>query len=156
MEHGRRRGFVYLAVGAEHVEPPALVGQPGDYPRFDSAEIRHDEGVSLFGDEGRADQLRKGVRHIAVKHFKRFRITLMHQAPGQIEVGKVVLRQVLHLYEAPGPSSGTVRAVELQQPVYASIGAYGVLHGPVFFYRSFTQFLSEPQYAQHLFFVVAL
>ena len=62
------------------------------------------------------------------------------------KVGKVVLRQVLHLNDATRPSACSVGAVELEHTPCTAIGADRSLHCLILFYRGLGKLLPESQY----------
>ena len=55
----------------------------------------------------------------------------------------MVLRKVLQLYQATGPSAGTVRSVELEHTVGTSVSADSVLHCLIFLHTAFGKLLTE-------------
>ena len=127
VEHLGGGGAVDVAATAEDVQDPFLTGEPGEDAGLDGGEVTHGEGLPIGGDESRADELGQGVRHVAVAELQRLDVVLLQAGPGEVKVGDVVLRKILHLHQAPGPAAGP-GSVELQQAVHPSVGAYAVEH----------------------------
>ena len=121
MEHLAGRSAVDVTTLGEYFLPPLLPGDPGDDPRFDGRKVRHEEAAPRLGDEGGADQLREHQRDGVVEQLQGVKVPIPHQRPGLLQIGQVVLREVLHLDEPPSKSAGSVGSIKLDQPAGAVI-----------------------------------
>ena len=65
------------------------------------------------GNERRAYKFAQNLRHVGIVQLEVFKVAGFHQLAGVTEVGEVVLRQVLHLYQPAGPAAGTLGSAEL-------------------------------------------
>ena len=148
VEHLGGRGAVDVAALAEGVEHPLLAGEPGQHPRLDRAEVAHREGPAIARDEGRADELRQGVRHALVAELQHLQVAVLEGLAGEVEVGDVVLREVLQLDEPSGPAAGP-RALELEQAPDAVVGADAVEHRLVLGVGGLAQLRADVEDAQH-------
>ena len=123
VEHLAGRGAVNIATLLEGVQPPLLPREPGQHPCLDCGEVRHDEAAPRLGDEGGADQLREDSGGGVVEHLHLVELAPLDQAPGQGQVRNVVLWEVLHLHQPPGPAACAVGTIKLEQPVNSAIRA---------------------------------
>ena len=62
----------------------------------------------------------------------------------------MVLREVLQLYQAAGPSTGAVGSIELEHAVSPAVHADGVLHGLIFLHGRFRELLAEHERIQDI------
>ena len=150
MEHLAGGSAVDVSALGEHFLPPLLSGDPGDDPRFDGRKVRHKEAASRFRNKGGANKFGEHQRDGVVEQLHGVKAPVPHQRPGLFQVGQVVLREVLHLNEAPGKSAGSIGSVKLDQAAGAVIRADHRLHGGVFFDAAFGQLLPQGQSQLHL------
>ena len=146
-EHGGGGAAVDIAAAAEHVHAPLLPRQIRDHARLDGGVVGNVEDVPLPGHKRRADQLAEHVRHAVKAQLQRLKIAFLDKLADETEPGEMVLRQILNLDKPPRPTSGAARAVILQQPAHAPVGAHGALHGLVFGDAGFPQLLPQLQHA---------
>lgn len=102
------------------------------------------------GTECRADQLRKGIRHILVEHFQSVKAACPDKPSGFGQIVQMVLREILHLNDAACPPPGAVGSVKLKHTPCAAIGADGGLHRLIFFNAGFRKLLAQGQYLLQL------
>ena len=96
-EHLAGGGTVNVAAGAENFCSPFFTGKVAKHPGFDRGKVRNDELVPWPGNEGSSDQFGKDTRHRIIQHIQHVKVTLLHEIPCLLQVGHVVLRQVLQL-----------------------------------------------------------
>ena len=97
-------------------------------PRLDGAEVRNDEPLTCSRHKGGTDQLRERIRNIFIQKFQCIKIAATHKTAGLFQIGKMILRQVVHLNEPSSPASGSIGAIELEHPARPAIRAYGGFH----------------------------
>ena len=123
---------VDIAARPKNLVTPLFTGEVRQNPRFDGVEVTDDELVSRLRDEGRPDQLGQHLRHGIVQQGQGIVVALPDELPRLLQIGHGVPVEVLQLDQPPGPATGPVRAIELEHPVAAAIGADRVLHRLVF------------------------
>ena len=145
-EHLRcRRTIDILAVGKDLL-PPCFSGKPRNDTGFNCREVRNNEFAVALRYKRCADQLRKRIRHIFVEHFYSIVIAAADKSTGFGKVGKVVLRQVLHLNDASCPPACAVGTVKLEHTSGTTIGANSSLHCLVLFHRGLCKLLPESKH----------
>lgn len=81
-EHLRGRGLIDFAVGAEHLQPPLLTGQPGDDTGLNGRKVSVNEDMTLRGHKSGADELAESVRHGAIDQPEGIQLAVLHQLTG--------------------------------------------------------------------------
>ena len=79
----RGAGLIDFAVGAEHLQPPLLTGQPRDDTGLNGRKIGVNQDVALRGNKSGADELTEGVRHGAIDRFEGLEVSLAYKVTGQ-------------------------------------------------------------------------
>ena len=116
LEHSGGRRAVYIAPVPEDIEPPVLVREPRDHAGLDRGEVRHDEAVPLGRDKSGADELREDLRGFPVEELERLEVPGRDDLASEVEVGDMVLREVLQLNDPARPAPGAVCSVKLKHP----------------------------------------
>ena len=149
-EHLRCRCAVdVLAVGKDLL-PPCFSGKPRNDTGFDCRKVRNNEFAVALRNKRCADKLGQRIRHIFVEHFYSIVIAAADKSTGFGKVGKVVLRQVLHLNDASCPPTCAVGTVKLEHTSGTTIGAHGGLHRLILFHRGFGKLLPKGQHRLQL------
>ena len=121
MKHLGCRCAVEVFPILKSIQHPLFLRLPCEDAGFDGAEIGHDELAALFGHEHCADELRKNIRGVAVDAFHHVKAAHLHQIPRLLQRGDMVLREILQLYAAPGPSLCAIRTGELKQSMRSAV-----------------------------------
>ena len=135
MKHLLGRGLIDFAVRVEDVHAPLFICKPGEHTRLDRGEVSHDEPAARLRDKGCTNELGQRSCRVIEEHLESLKITLSNQAPRGVKlaVRHLVLRQVLHLHQTPGPASGARGTAELSQASDATVRANRAEHRVVFF-----------------------
>ena len=116
-----------------HSSPASLYGR----------KVCHNQFRTLTGNESCTDKLGKRVRDIIEKELHGIEVPVTDKASRIGKVGKVVLREILHLNNSACPTPGAVCTVELKHTSGTTIGTYSGFHSLVFLYRGFGKLLTE-------------
>ena len=141
-EHLRGGGLIDFSVGAEHLQPPLLTGQPGDDTGLNGRKVSVNEDMPLRGHKGGADELAEGVRHGAIDQPEGIQLAVLHQLTGQRQRLCVGAGQVLDLHQAACPAPRPVRSIELEQPTDTAIRAHSGLNSVILFGAGLAQLLA--------------
>ena len=132
VKHAGGCGLVDFSLASEFLQHPFLAGQPGQHTRLNGGEVGHQKAAAVLRDQRRADQFRQRVGYGAVEHFHQLRVTLLDHFLRFIQVGKVILGDVLKLDKTSSPAARPRCAVKLRDTVDSAILAHGARHGLVF------------------------
>ena len=135
MKHLLGRGLIDFAVRVEDVHAPLFIREPGEHASLDCREVSHNEPAARLRNKGRTNELGQRSCRIIEEHLESLKIAFTNQAPRGIKlaVGHLVLRQVLHLHQTPGPASGARGTAKLSQTPNTSVRANRAEHRVVFF-----------------------
>ena len=120
-EHPARGGAVDVLAAREGGGLSFLAREPGDDSCFDGGEVADNELSAGRRHEGGADELREGIRHIAVEQCRHIVVAGFHERSGGGEIGDMVLWQVLHIDEAAGPSPGAAALFALAFRAFGAV-----------------------------------
>ena len=135
-------------MGAEHLQPPLLSGQPCQHSGLDGGKVSVYQRLPRRSGQRSADQLGQCIRNGTEDPLQFLQPALFHKLPGQrqqIPVN-VCSWEVLGLHNASGPAPGPVRPVELQDAANPTIRADCGLYGVVFFRAGLSQLLPDLQH----------
>ena len=85
------------------------------------------------------------IRHIFVEKLHAFKVAAADKPTSLCRSGKMVLGQVLHLYNASSPTTGPVGTIELKHSTSTTIGADCLFHRLILLYGRFGQLLPEKE-----------
>lgn len=142
-KHLTGRCAVNVAAVCKDILPPLFPGKPSQHSGLNGRKIRNNEFVTGFGDKGGADQLGQRIRHIFVQHLYGLKISVSNKGTGLRQIRQMILGQILHLNDTPGPPTSSIGPVELEHPTSTTVGAHGLFHGLIFLNRGFRQLLPE-------------
>ena len=145
LEHLRCGSAVDVATFFKDLLTPDFTGKPRQHSGLDCREVGDDELVSRLRHKGGADQLGERIRHIFVEKFHAFKVAAADKPTSLCQIRKMVLGQVLHLYNASSPTTGPVGTVELKHSTSTTIGADCLFHRLILFDRRFGQLLPEKE-----------
>ena len=119
----------------EDVHAPLFICEPSEHARLDRREVSHDEPAVRLRDKGRTNELGQRSCRIIEEHLESLKIAFTNQAPRRVKlaVRHLVLRQVLHLHQTPGPAPGARGTAELGQASDTTVRANRAEHRVVFF-----------------------
>lgn len=128
-------GLVDFAVRIEDVHAPLFICEPSEHARLDCREVSHNEPAARLRNKGRTNELGQRSCRIIEEHLESLKITFTDQAPRGVKLAirHLVLRQVLHLHQTPGPASGARGTAKLSQASNTSVRANRAEHRVVFF-----------------------
>ena len=141
MKHLRCRSAVDVAAALKDTLSPAFTRDPRNHSRFDRREVGYKESAARFRNEGGADKFGKHQRNGVIQHFHHIEAAFPNESAYLLQIGQMVLRQILYLNEPPGVSACAVRAVELDKSPCAFVRADDRFHRRIFLDAALGEFL---------------
>ena len=105
MIHTACRCLVDPTHPSELIKNPVLPSKPRKHTCFYGRKISHDKLAPIFRDKGSSDQFRECIGYGTVKQLNRIDLAIFYDFSCQIQVRQMILRNILQLYQAAGPSS---------------------------------------------------
>ena len=115
-EHGTGAGTVNVAALSKDLLTPRFAGKPCNDAGFNSTEVGNEELGTFPWNKGGTDKLAERIRDILIQKLNCIEVAGAHQPTGLLQVGQMILRQVLHLDKATGPAARSVSTIELEHP----------------------------------------